>query len=493
MNYFLTSYFNETPSAIEIAEIRRLRLFDQIGEPAAIVTESPIWDSGYTLGQLGIGQRVINMYSYYQQLDQYDGPEITTTSIRSTLPDLTFENNQILNAGKPVVKIHEEHGHLSYVDYLDLFGFTNRRDFYEHGVRSHSEFYDDHAKLQIKQYYNYQSKPVITCYYHGGPSNQAILTMIHLEIGNQTLQFQTLDAFRAHFLNDLTQDNDTLICDREDYWGKAMGLMHNNPRRMLVIHAAFTTNAKRGGEVFTSIKDTIEHGKLDSIITSTKAEADDIHARFPDVPTQVIPVTAFPDERLNTYYPFEARTPFQIIAVARVTEIKQLSHAINAVIKLHGHFPEVDFKIYGYEDLLNGYAESKNLRNIVSQNNAAAYVHFMGFTKELSQVYQKADLLLLTSRSEGFSMAILEALSYGCPVVSYDINYGPNELVKPGENGQLVPANDEYTLFRNLVDIFENREQLREFGLFAQKSVMVFGECEVAKRWESTLKNDSRQ
>ncbi|GAW99205.1 glycosyltransferase [Secundilactobacillus mixtipabuli] len=487
MNYFLTSYFNETPSAIEIAEIRRLRLFDQIGEPATIVTASPVWDSNYTLDQLGISQRVINMYHYYQQLDQYDGPKATASTIRSTLPDLTFENNELLDAGKPVVKIHEEHGSLSYVDYLDLFGFTNRRGFFEGGVHSYSEFYDDHAKLQIKQHYNNQHQPVITCYYHGGADNQAILTMIHLETGSQAFQFQSVAAFRAHFLDDLTQNDDTLICDREDYWGKALGLMHKNPRRMLVIHAAFTTNAKRDGEVFTSIKDTIEHGQLDDIITSTQAEADDIHARFPDVPTEVIPVTAVSDKRLTTHYPFETRTPFQIIAVARVTEIKQLSHAINAVIKLHGHFPEVDFKIYGYEDLLNGYAESKDLRKIVSQNNATDYVHFMGFTKDLSKIYQKADLLLLTSRSEGFSMAILEALSYACPVVSYDINYGPNELVKPGENGQLVPANDEYTLFRTLMAIFEDRQQLREYGRFAQKSVSGLGESKVEARWHKLL------
>lgn len=493
MNYFLTSYFNETPSAIEIAEIRRLKLFDQIGEPATIVTESPIWDSGYVLDQLGIRQQVINMYDYYQQLERYDGPETTSTSIRSTLPELPFKNNAILDDGKPVVKIHEEHGNLSYVDYLDLFGFTNRRDFYENGVHSYSEFYDDHAKLQLKQYYNYQGKPVITCYYHGGPSNQAILTMLHLATSNQIHQFQSLDAFRAHFLDDLTQNEDTLICDREDYWGMAMSLMHRNPRRMLVIHAAFTTNAKRDGEVFTSIKTTIEHGKLNAIITSTQAEADDIHARFPKVPTEVIPVSAVPDKRLNTYFPFEVRTPFQIIAVARVTEIKQLNHAINAVIKLHGHFPEVDFKIYGYEDLLNGYAESKKLRKIVSQNNAASYIHFMGYMKDLSPVYQKADLLLLTSRSEGFSMAILEALSYACPVVSYDINYGPNELVKPGETGQLVPANDEYTLFRTLFDIFKDRQQLQEYGLFAQNSVREFGEKAVEKRWQKFLKNNPQK
>lgn len=489
MNYFLTSYFNATPSAIEIAEIRRLKMFDQIGAPAKIVTATSAWNDEHILAQLGIQHRVVNLYRFYQQLDRYNGPKSTPETIRNTLPNLAYKNNAVLDNGKPVIKIHDTYGELTYVDYLDLFGFTNRRDFYEDGVHSYSEFYDDHAKLQLKQYYNYQGIPVITCYYHGGANDQPILTMIQLTTAQQTFQFQSLDAFRAHFLDDLVETGDTLICDRENYWGKAMGLMQKNRRRMLVIHAAFTTNAKPDGEVFSSIKTTIEHGKLTDIITSTQTEANHIHARFPEVPTQVIPVSAVPNERLTTTFPFEARQPFQIISVARVTEIKQLDHAIRAVIKLHARFPQADLKIYGYEDGQNDYAEPKRLKQLVFQHQAANYIHFMGYTQDLSQVYQTADLLLLTSRSEGFSMAVLEALSYACPVVSYDIHYGPNEMVKSGENGELVPANDEDALFKTLTGIFSNRQRLQKYGLSAQKSVAEYSAIAIKRRWQQLLRS----
>jgi poly(glycerol-phosphate) alpha-glucosyltransferase len=43
---------------------------------------------------------------------------------------------------------------------------------------------------------------------------------------------------------------------------------------------------------------------------------------------------------------------------------------------------------------------------------------------------------------EGFSLALLECQSYGVPMISYDIKYGPNELVKDGLNGYLIPKND---------------------------------------------------
>ncbi len=39
---------------------------------------------------------------------------------------------------------------------------------------------------------------------------------------------------------------------------------------------------------------------------------------------------------------------------------------------------------------------------------------------------------------EGFSLALLESLAHGVPVISYDIKYGPNELITPDFNGYLI-------------------------------------------------------
>ena len=49
---------------------------------------------------------------------------------------------------------------------------------------------------------------------------------------------------------------------------------------------------------------------------------------------------------------------------------------------------------------------------------------------DLSQEYNNAYLSIVTSNMEGFSLALLEGQSFGVPTISYDIKYGPNELVK---------------------------------------------------------------
>ncbi len=48
---------------------------------------------------------------------------------------------------------------------------------------------------------------------------------------------------------------------------------------------------------------------------------------------------------------------------------------------------------------------------------------------------------------EGFSLALLESLAHGVPVISYDIKYGPNELITPDFNGYLITKNDEDARF----------------------------------------------
>ncbi len=84
----------------------------------------------------------------------------------------------------------------------------------------------------------------------------------------------------------------------------------------------------------------------------------------------------------------------------------------------------------------------KKLNLLVRTKRLTQFIRLIGFKKNLKKYYQTADLFVSSSKWEGFSNVIAEALSYGLPVVSTDCKSGPSEILKKGKFGILVPVED---------------------------------------------------
>lgn len=82
------------------------------------------------------------------------------------------------------------------------------------------------------------------------------------------------------------------------------------------------------------------------------------------------------------------------------------------------------------------------LRTLAVELGVAERVVFAGFHVDPSPFYATADLFALSSDHEGFGNVIVEALSFGLPVVSTDCPSGPAEILQGGRFGLLVPVGD---------------------------------------------------
>ena len=75
----------------------------------------------------------------------------------------------------------------------------------------------------------------------------------------------------------------------------------------------------------------------------------------------------------------------------------------------------------------------------------------------------------MTSSFEGYPLSTLESMSRGCPVVSYDIKYGPREQISDGVEGFLVPAGDVELLAQRVIELLRSPELVRRMSAAARR------------------------
>lgn len=102
----------------------------------------------------------------------------------------------------------------------------------------------------------------------------------------------------------------------------------------------------------------------------------------------------------------------------------------------------------------------------------AGKVTFLGNVSDdqLPEVYRSADLLVLPSidRSEAFGLVILEAMASGLPVIASDLP-GVRTVVRRGETGWLVRANDAHALALTISEALSDPDRLKRFGTAARR------------------------
>lgn len=112
-----------------------------------------------------------------------------------------------------------------------------------------------------------------------------------------------------------------------------------------------------------------------------------------------------------------------ILTVGRLDYIKGFDILIEAFSILRDENEEWSLTIVGSGE------EEKKLKNLSKKLGLESCIHFVGATKHLDQYFRNASFFCCSSRFEGFGMVILEAMSYGLPVISFDCDCGPREII----------------------------------------------------------------
>jgi glycosyltransferase involved in cell wall biosynthesis len=134
--------------------------------------------------------------------------------------------------------------------------------------------------------------------------------------------------------------------------------------------------------------------------------------------------------------------PFTITTVARLYVTKGLTYLLDTAAIVKKSYPNVEFKVYGEGELRSELIAKADNFGLDGKNI------FMGaFTdrEELTHIMAGTDIFLLSSILEGQPLAIVEAMAYGCPIVSTNVG-GIPELITDGKNGLLCPPKNPQCL-----------------------------------------------
>ena len=156
-----------------------------------------------------------------------------------------------------------------------------------------------------------------------------------------------------------------------------------------------------------------------------------------------------------------------IISVGRLVPEKGFDRLIN----VHHRLLESGVKNHLY---ILGEGELKeNLQKQVAALNVAETVHLLGFKENPYQYVGNADLFVCSSRREGFSTAVTEALVIGTPVVSTNCSGAYELLGKNNEYGVVVGQN-ENELYEAIYAMLKERKQLQAYKEKAKERGMYF-------------------
>lgn len=166
---------------------------------------------------------------------------------------------------------------------------------------------------------------------------------------------------------------------------------------------------------------------------------------------------------IPSYCVSEEEHPVKILYLGVLVKRKGVIDLLKAIktIKDEGFLDTHDaaFNIGG-----TGECEDE-LKRYSKDNGLDKYINFLGWVsgKDKSEQLETNHVLVLPSYGEGLPIAILEAISYGMPVVATDVG-SVAEAVRDNENGFLYEAGNIDALSRSLKTIIENDQLRIEFG-----------------------------
>lgn len=171
-----------------------------------------------------------------------------------------------------------------------------------------------------------------------------------------------------------------------------------------------------------------------------------------------------------------------ILTIGRLVHVKGYDLLIDVWANICKLNQEWSLKIVGSGE------EEEKLKMKVKQLNISHRVIFVPENKNIEEHYKTSAFFCLSSRYEGFPMVLLEAQSFGLPLIAFDCNTGPSDIINHRENGFLVNNQDVKDLEKYLLEAINlDSDTYHQFCRNSRSRALNFSLDKIVTKWKKII------
>ncbi len=171
-----------------------------------------------------------------------------------------------------------------------------------------------------------------------------------------------------------------------------------------------------------------------------------------------------------------------LLAVGKLIPQKGFDLLIKAFAQITDLHPDWNLTIIGEGEM------RFELETLCSQLKLKDVVSLPGNVQNIDAYFHKADVFALTSRFEGFPLALGEAMACGVPVIATDCQSGPREMIHDGIDGILVVPENIDALAAGLDLLMSDPEKRQYLSHYAPRIINRFGLNRATGMWQTAIK-----
>jgi glycosyltransferase involved in cell wall biosynthesis len=170
-----------------------------------------------------------------------------------------------------------------------------------------------------------------------------------------------------------------------------------------------------------------------------------------------------------------------VVAAGRLTLQKGFDLLLPAFAQVVARHPDWTLRICGEGP------QHRHLARQIMDLELSDNVFLLGAVERLDEQMAQSSMYVLSSRFEGLPMVMIEAMSLGLPVVSFDCPTGPGDVIEDGRSGLLVPPGDVDALAAAMLAVIEDPQRRSALGAGAAHRATDYALEAIGPRWEALI------